>query len=998
MVGTSSFRSIPWRYAIAVLVTAATVFLRWACVPIFGYQTPYFIAYPVIMVLSVVWGIGPGIAASLVGIYATETWLVEPVRQSHFDWADGVRLAVLFCPVVYLGLVGQRLREARARSQTDANAARISEGRLNHAQQTANLGSWEWDIATGALSWSDQTCRQMGEEPGRFTPSHDEFLRRVHPEDRAAFDTALERALATVSPYDLEFRIVRPDGEVRMLHSHGEVVPGPDGRPRRMVGVCLDITERKRAEEALQQERDRLAALVNSIRDEIWFADAAGRFTLVNPSGSHEFNLEAKAKTDIRQLVAGLEVLRPDGTPRAVEETPPLRALRGEVVTNQEELVRTPATGDLRYRQVSAAPVRDGSGNIIGSVSVVRDITRLKRAEDELRRAKQRLQSMIDSITDGLLVLDHEWRYTYFSEQAARIVGVRPENMVGRVVWDLFPHARGTKFHEFYHRAVATRQPQHFEEFYPEPLSRWLECHCYPSEEGLTVYFRDVTARKEAEAAVIRSQKTFSELVERAPFGVYIVDSQFRIAQMNAGSQAGTFQNVRPVIGRDLAEVMRILWPEPVAADIIAAFRHTLETGEAYYSPRFTNPRHDVGIVESYEWELHRMTLPDGQYGVVCYYFDSTRLRDAEAAARESDERMQQALRVSHSFTFEWQLATDRVLRSESCATILNLAGDDARNDTGQQFFLRVHPDDRTRFVQMLRGLTPAASTYTTEYRVVRHDGSIVVLEEMAQAAFDDAGNLERLVGVTSDITARKQAEEELRRAIEELKRSNKELEAFAYVASHDLQEPLRMVSSFMTLLQERYEPQLDARAREYIGFAVEGAQRMSSLIKDLLAYSRVERMGTPIQPTEANRALARALANLRGGIEEAGAAITQDNLPTVNADPTQLSQLFQNLIGNAVKFRYPDRPCQVHVAVRNEAGRWVFSVRDNGIGIDPRHYERIFMIFQRLHTRNKYPGTGIGLAICKKIVERHGGRIWVESKVGEGATFCFTLPGDAAR
>jgi light-regulated signal transduction histidine kinase (bacteriophytochrome) len=242
------------------------------------------------------------------------------------------------------------------------------------------------------------------------------------------------------------------------------------------------------------------------------------------------------------------------------------------------------------------------------------------------------------------------------------------------------------------------------------------------------------------------------------------------------------------------------------------------------------------------------------------------------------------------------------------------------------------------------------------------------------------------------DITARKRAEVSLARTVQELERSNRDLEQFAHVASHDLQEPLRMISGFLKLLSDRYEPQLDEKAREYIGYTVEGATRMSQLITDLLAYSRVATKGKNPVPVDANLPLEAALANLRGSIEEAGATVTHDELPSVVGDVSQLTQLFQNLIGNAIKFRSPDRPCQVHIDAEKKEGKWVFAVRDNGIGIDPKQNDRIFVIFQRLHTREKHPGTGIGLAICKAIAERHGGRIWVESKLGEGSTFYFAL------
>ncbi len=237
----------------------------------------------------------------------------------------------------------------------------------------------------------------------------------------------------------------------------------------------------------------------------------------------------------------------------------------------------------------------------------------------------------------------------------------------------------------------------------------------------------------------------------------------------------------------------------------------------------------------------------------------------------------------------------------------------------------------------------------------------------------------------------------ERKRAQADLERSNRELEQFAYVASHDLQEPLRMVSSYTQLLASRYKDQLDADANDFINFAVDGATRMQRLINELLTFSRVSTRGNPFEKTYCEVVIDQALDNLRLTIEDSGAVITNDPLPTVMADGVQLGQLFQNLIGNAIKFR-SDEPLRVHVGVERKGDEWVFSVRDNGIGIDPRYHERIFVIFQRLHRKEEYPGTGIGLAICKRIVERHSGRIWLESEPGEGSTFYFTIPMIARR
>ncbi|HUR63051.1 MAG TPA: ATP-binding protein [Candidatus Thermoplasmatota archaeon] len=235
-------------------------------------------------------------------------------------------------------------------------------------------------------------------------------------------------------------------------------------------------------------------------------------------------------------------------------------------------------------------------------------------------------------------------------------------------------------------------------------------------------------------------------------------------------------------------------------------------------------------------------------------------------------------------------------------------------------------------------------------------------------------------------------------RATAELERSNRELQQFAYVASHDLQEPLRMVASYTQLLQRRYQGKLDRDADEFIGYAVGGAVRMQSLINDLLTYSRVSTATRPMLPLDMEGVLDTALLNLKVAVDESKATVVRDRMPKVEGDRSQLVQLMQNLVGNALKFRAKDRPCQVMVTATEGNGQWTFAVRDNGIGIERQYYDRLFVIFQRLHARDEYEGTGIGLAVCKKIVERHGGRIWVESEPGKGSTFSFTLPAQTGK
>jgi PAS domain S-box-containing protein len=313
-----------------------------------------------------------------------------------------------------------------------------------------------------------------------------------------------------------------------------------------------------------------------------------------------------------------------------------------------------------------------------------------------------------------------------------------------------------------------------------------------------------------------------------------------------------------------------------------------------------------------------------------------------------------------------------------------------------QEFSERfIHPDARDVFHQRFsqnQNSEQIIDTFQLEDHALRPDGKDMYVLCRMKIYRDAHGRTFKLLGVTQDITAQKQIEKELSFRAQELARSNSELEQFAYVASHDLQEPLRMVASYTELLARRYKGKMDSDADEFIGFAVDGANRMKRLIDDLLAYSRVSTKGKDPKPTNSESSLQQALANLSVAIEENRAVVTWDELPLVMTDESQLIQLFQNLIGNAVKFKTSEAP-KVHISAELKNNEWVFSVKDNGIGISPEFFKRIFQIFQRLHKKSEYPGTGIGLAVCKRIVERHGGEIWLESELGKGTTFYFTYP-----
>ena len=371
---------------------------------------------------------------------------------------------------------------------------------------------------------------------------------------------------------------------------------------------------------------------------------------------------------------------------------------------------------------------------------------------------------------------------------------------------------------------------------------------------------------------------------------------------------------------------------------------------------------------------------------------DISEQRRAQAALRESIERFQLVARGTNDGLWDWNIETNDVYFSPRFKDMLGYRDDEFRNHF-DEWETRLHPDDRDRSLATIHDyLDGRSQNYELEHRILHKDGAYRWMLSRGFALRHANGKAYRMAGSYLDLTQRNADAEKLAAKARELARSNSELEQFAYVASHDLREPLRMISSFGQHLAKRGKGKLDSVAEAYLAQVLDGAERMKVLIGDLLEFSRVGTQTKPFEPVDCNQVLALAQANLKVALDESGGTVSASTLPTLRGDGVQLTQVFQNLIGNALKFKGARAP---HVDVTALAGaeHWTFSIKDTGIGIDPQHFKRIFAIFQRLHTREEYPGTGIGLAICKRIIERHGGTIWLESEPGAGTTFFFTLP-----
>jgi PAS domain S-box-containing protein len=503
---------------------------------------------------------------------------------------------------------------------------------------------------------------------------------------------------------------------------------------------------------------------------------------------------------------------------------------------------------------------------------------------------------------------------------------------------------------------------------------------------------------KRAEDALRQSEQRYRELVNLAQEGIWAIDAAARTTYVNPRMAEMLGYTAEEMLGRSLFDFADTAGQQTINRNIERRKQGIREQHD------FQFVRKDGTVIETLIATAPSFDASGAYTGAIAVITDVTERQHAEARLRRERNLLFTLIDNMPDFIYVKDAEARFLIANRTLVRLVGaVSPTDLLGKTDADIF---PPDLAERYI-------------ADDLAVIRSGRPLIGREEPTLTSRgapgwqittkaplrDEAGQVIGLVGMGRDITARKQAEDERQEMLVKLERSNADLEQFAYIASHDLQEPLRMVAGFLGLLKERYEGQLDSDADEFIAFAVDGAKRMQALINDLLEYSRVNTRGQPFEPTDCNQIFRQTLRDLQLAIEDAAAVVTSDPLPTVLADHAQMGELFLNLIGNALKY-HGDRPPVVHVSaqLRNAEGgmqiaesigksEWVFAVRDNGIGIAPADQGRIFGMFQRLHGQGEYEGSGIGLAVCKKIVERHGGRIWVESALGQGSTFYFTLP-----
>jgi PAS domain S-box-containing protein len=754
-----------------------------------------------------------------------------------------------------------------------------------------------------------------------------------------------------------------------------------------------------------------MEVLLHSVNDGITAQDAKGQPIFANQAAAHMLgfdDVETLVNAPITATRARYTMLDPEGNPIPFDALPRHKVFREGKPGELTMRMHNPETGDERWLLLKSSPVFDERGQVKLAVNILADITQ----RVALSQTRNRMAAIVENLNAALISKNLDGTIATWNPGAEALYGYTPSEVVGQPVSILFPE--DSTEGDMLQRVLQGEDVRNFQTIRRrKDGSRFdISLTISPIRDssgritGFSAIEYDISEQRKLERLREESAEHLRKVLDALPILVGVLTPDGILMEANKAALSVADLAPEDVLGKPFTETYWWSYSPEVQAQLAEAIERARQGERVSYDV-------DVRVGEdqfiTIAFGLSPMLDTEGNVThIIPFALDISERKKTEKELRQltllvAAQRQRLDNIIDNIPGIVWEGSVNPTENDSSIDFINDYAEKMLGYSTEEWLSMPdiwrriIHPDDWDKTMAAATAIYESGKPGSLQYRCIRKDGSIIPVESHTTLLWDDKGTLIGACGVIMDISERVRAQEALASYTQELKRSNEELEQFAYVASHDLQEPLRMVTSYLQLIEQRYSEKLDADAKEFIDYAVDGATRMKRLINDLLIYSRVQRARGEFDKVDMQRILEQAKRNLQLRIADSGAVITSDPLPTLVANEGQMLQLFQNLLGNAIKFR-AEAPPRIHVSAVKKHGEWIFSVCDNGIGIESAYLDRIFVIFQRLHPVGKYPGTGIGLAICRKIVEQHGGQIWVESQPGQGTTFYFSLPAESRK
>lgn len=830
------------------------------------------------------------------------------------------------------------------------------------ASKMAKIGSWELDYSSATdnntMFWSPMV-REILEVTEEYDATLTAGFEFFEPKSRKIIEEAVNLLIEEGIEFDEELLLITTTNKEKWIRCIGksELV---NGKCSKIFGSFQDIHKIKATEIQLSE-------ILGSISDAFYAVDANWNFTFFNKEAE---NLLEKNKSE----VIGKNIWQ--CLPKVINTT---------LETNYKEVAKTGISKSFEYLypannhwyEINVYPSNGGIS------AYFKNINERKIAAQKLENAYKEKINIIESIGDAFFTVNKDFIVTYWNKTAEQILNVKRETILGKNLWELFPDAVDLPSYSNYKEVIRTQTAMTFEDYY----GTWLEVNAYPSEEGLSVFFRDITLRKEADERLLKAYEEKNNILESIGDAFFTLDKNWIVTYWNKEAERILKRKRTDIIGKNLWETYK----DTINSDFYTQYHNAIETGkmvsfESYYD----------GLKKWFEVAAY-----PSKEGLSVYLKDATQRKEAEKQLLRANERFEKATQATNDAIWDWDIENDTFFRSSG---IENFFGNKTENVSNAEDFWNdnFHPEDLKNIKESIQTAIkcPNTNRWEMEYRIIKADGTIGHVIDKGLIIRNEKGKAIRMVGAMTNISERKKHESEtiilnesLKQYTKKLEETNEELEQFAFIASHDLQEPLRMITLFLEQLQKNYESQLDDKAKKYIHFATDGAKRMKQLIIDLLEYSKIGKTIENQERIDLNDLVENYKILRTQILTEKKATINYQKLPSIVLYKAPLIQTMHCILDNAIKYTKENVKPKINIKTTENENQWTITIEDNGIGIQEEYFNKVFMLFQRLHNKEEYDGTGIGLTIAKKHVETWGGKIWIESKINTGTKVFFTIP-----